>query len=81
VQSCQFGIFETKFGNSGFFDTRKSPKVAGHQSVKVVVRHILIAMEGDSPLCPPSVVTGCDILFQHTVSCPYSTATRYELVA
>jgi len=30
---------------------------------------------------PVSYVTGYDILYLHAVSCPYSTATRYELVA
>jgi len=32
-------------------------------------------------LRPVSYITGYDILYLHTVSCPYSTATRYELVA
>jgi len=37
---------------------------------------------GNSPFCPQSLnVSGYDILYLHTVSCPYSTATRYELVA
>jgi len=34
-----------------------------------------------APLTPVSYVTGCDILYLHTVSCPNSPATRYELVA
>jgi len=34
-----------------------------------------------APLPPVSYVTGYDVLFLHTVSCPYSTATRYEMVA
>jgi len=34
-----------------------------------------------APLSPVSYATGCDILYLHAVSCPYSTATRYELVA
>jgi len=33
------------------------------------------------PLSPISYVTGCEILYLHAVSYPYSTATRYELVA
>jgi len=32
-------------------------------------------------LSPVSYATGYDILYLHTVSCPYSTATRYQLVA
>jgi len=34
-----------------------------------------------APLPPVSYVTGYDMLFLHAVSCPYSTATRYEMVA
>jgi len=34
-----------------------------------------------TPLSPVSYATGCDIFYLHAVSCPYSTATRYELVA
>jgi len=30
---------------------------------------------------PVSYASGYDILYLHTVSCPYSSATRYELVA
>jgi len=30
---------------------------------------------------PVSYATGYDMLYLHTVSCPYSTATRYELMA
>jgi len=30
---------------------------------------------------PVSYATGYDILYLHTLSCSYSTATRYELVA
>jgi len=32
-------------------------------------------------LPPVSYVTSYDILFLHTVSCPYSTATRHKMVA
>jgi len=34
-----------------------------------------------TPLPPISYITGYDILFLRTVSCPYSTATRYEILA
>jgi len=33
------------------------------------------------PLSPVSYATGYDMLYLHTARCPYSTATRYELVA
>jgi len=33
------------------------------------------------PSAPVSYAIGYDILYLHAVSCPYSTATRYELVA
>jgi len=29
-----------------------------------------------APLPPVSYITGYDVLYLHTVSCPYSTATR-----
>jgi len=32
-------------------------------------------------LLPVSYATGCDIIYLHAVSYPYSTATRCELVA
>jgi len=34
-----------------------------------------------APLPPVSYATGYDMLYLHAVSYPYSTATRYELVA
>jgi len=34
-----------------------------------------------APLLPVSYATGYDIFYLHAVSCPYSTATTYELVA
>jgi len=34
-----------------------------------------------TPLSFVSYATGCDTFYLHAVSCPYSTATRYELVA
>ena len=34
-----------------------------------------------APLSAVSYATGYDILYLDAVSCPYSTATRYELMA
>ena len=42
---------------------------------------LLARTRPDSNCAPVSYATGCDILCLHTVSCRYSTATRYELVA
>jgi len=44
--------------------------------------HILIATEGEfAPLPPVTYVTGCDILFWHTVSCLYCNKIRAGGVA
>jgi len=45
-------------------------------------RFLHLACQGTiHPCVPVSCATGYDILYLHIVSCHYSTATRYELVA
>jgi len=45
--------------------------------------HLACQEEGNSTLClPVSYVTGYDIVFTYNrISCPYSAATKYVLVA
>jgi len=55
--------------------TEKSLKVAARFS------HLDCQERHFAPLPPASYVSSYDILFLHTVSFSYSTATRYEMMA